>query len=820
LTGHESFLARYAWTIDPVPSLRDLSLRLAEEIERYEGLSGWEAQESRINLYLFSCAIACTIDDHLAARPSRWFPKSELTRWRRDWTGCVDAACELLRTEIGSCFFDLARGLLVSAAGVLPESALSRCMRVPEAFRCQDLTHYDVYSMMDMCLTAFEHPTRRMAIVGSRTAGAYFAPLAAAYLRGLGYSDIGWATVRPKIGFTGAERHWVRQQIRRGALLLIVDDHQNTGHTQGTMLAALRGLGAQSRDMVVAVPGHPVNPHWTLPEEVQRGVRIFVLPPESRYKVKLLKDEGRPEYADGFQVRVKHLEDGVIAKSTGWGWLGYHAWIANSALEGFVPRAVGFSEGILYSEWIDGEPPRNPDPARIGEYVAKRVESLRLPHDPYFASTGYRWCGWNELIVLLRRVYGPIFGRLYTPAIRAHLRRHYVAPKPTLLDGRMAPREWIFDGTTLYKTDYEQHNFGGGELDLVDPAWDLAGAIFEFDLSGEDERQLIHTYLRHTSDNNLPDRLLLYKLLYSAVVMRGALYWMNRKPAESNQRYIQARDFATFQMARHCGRTIEAPAQWTPRLFFLDLDGVLDWPHLGFPHTTPDGIRALQHLAAGGYAVVLNTLRSVRHVREYCRAYHLPGGVAEMGSVFWDAVRGVELPLVDAPALDQLSRVRDELRKMSGVLLDDSYTYSIYAYKYQDGQPHGLSAVEVEQALSNAAADRCGYVLKGSGTHIIQKDRSKAASLPQVRSYLKCSNEPVVAIDDADPGLLAAADIAYTPANGAPELPAKCKRMRGRRQNGFLQAAVHLTGKPAARAPGSESLIDELLGVPDRLPYR
>src|ERR1035438_8573910 len=116
-----------------------------------------------------------------------------------------------------------------------------------------------------------------------------------------------------------------------------------------------------------------------------------------------------------------------------------------------------------------------------------------------------------------------------------------------------------------------------------------------------------------------------------------------------------------------------------------------------------------------------------------------------MGSIFWDAVQGIEAPLIHPSALDQLDRVRDELRKIPGVLRDDSYAYSIYAYRYASSQPRGLSAGEVEQALDDSGADRCGYVLKGSGTHIIQKDRSKAASLPQVRAYLNCSNESIVA---------------------------------------------------------------------------
>jgi hypothetical protein len=214
--------------------------------------------------------------------------------------------------------------------------------------------------------------------------------------------------------------------------------------------------------------------------------------------------------------------------------------------------------------------------------------------------------------------------------------------------------------------------------------------------------------------------------------------------------------------------------------------------------------------------VLLNTLRNIHHVREFSSAYRLPGGVGEMGSVFWDAVEGIERPLVEPETLDQLARVHDELQRLPGVLFDTGYRYSIYTYRYKSGERHGLTAEEVEGALRNAGADRCGYVLKGSGTHIIQKDRSKAASLPQVRRYLNCADQPIAAIDDADAGLLKAAGFAYTPANAASEVRGIGKRMPGRWQKGLLQAAVDLTGKPAAAGRAPESLIDALLSVPDR----
>src|SRR5439155_4320168 len=42
----------------------------------------------------------------------------------------------------------------------------------------------------------------------------------------------------------------------------------------------------------------------------------------------------------------------VFLKSVGWGWLGYHAYIAGKRLEGFVPAVLGLRNGLLLTEWL------------------------------------------------------------------------------------------------------------------------------------------------------------------------------------------------------------------------------------------------------------------------------------------------------------------------------------------------------------------------------------------------------------------------------------------------------------------------------------
>jgi hypothetical protein len=86
------------------------------------------------------------------------------------------------------------------------------------------------------------------------------------------------------------------------------------------------------------------------------------------YSVRLRRPDGRME--------ARH----VLAKSVGWGWLGYHAFLAGQRLANFVPPLLGLREGVLYAEWIPesaaapgGSEQRMTRVDAIASYVAARV---------------------------------------------------------------------------------------------------------------------------------------------------------------------------------------------------------------------------------------------------------------------------------------------------------------------------------------------------------------------------------------------------------------------------------------------------------------
>ena len=73
----------------------------------------------------------------------------------------------------------------------------------------------------------------------------------------------------------------------------------------------------------------------------------------------------------------------VLAKSVGWGWLSYHAFLIGHRLSGYVPPILGLRDGILYMEWIP-QPAVAPSGKRAelveasASYVAARARRLTL----------------------------------------------------------------------------------------------------------------------------------------------------------------------------------------------------------------------------------------------------------------------------------------------------------------------------------------------------------------------------------------------------------------------------------------------------------
>ena len=827
-------------------------------------------------------------------RTARAWRRRALARWRREWGGAVEeflmGAVAGQRPEEDA--IDRARRRLESllSAG-LPDHVQDRRPRIPGAFRRHDLTHHDVVALARKFVAAFPARGRPILVLGLRTAGSYFAPVVTACLRADGYEDVDAVTIHPKKGVTPAEAARLARCAKRGGLVVMVDEPLDTGVTLARAIGMLRRAGIAASNAVALLPVHATRRDWTA--EFERlaisDVRVLRLEPEEWHKRRLLApDAVEPLLRQYFQRRgylaarvvesaaadefAAQLERGagasfggrlkrvyevrlsdssgrgetryVLAKSVGWGWLAYHAFIAADGLSPFLPPVLGLRDGILYTEWLP-QPRRGvPDPDRdsvirtVASYVAVRARSLRLESDPSADLSRRRY---HEGLEMLGGVLSRAYGSRAAAALKAARIRHELSrhgcPAPALIDGRMRPEEWITGAGALLKTDFEHHGLGKSELNVTDPAYDLADAILGFGLSADEEQLLIERYVKESEDEGVEERLFLNKILAGSAAMSAARASLadprsERRHRDANRRFVQAWRFLTIQTARHCGRLCLRPdrVRWASPLVVLDIDGVLDRRIFGFPSTTAAGIEALSLLHAHDVGIAVNTARAMVEVKAYCEAYGCAGGVAEYGSAAWDAVGGRERVLVSPASLSQLERVRRALGETQGVFLDEDYRYSIRAYAHERNATVPLPAALVRNLMNRLEADRLVVRQTTIDTAIHATEVDKGRGLQALLGLARLPAVDTAAVGDSEPDLAMFGVLrrSFAPASISCRAAARalgCQIVGAPYQRGLLEA-VRLLLHPArtrcprcesaSRArPGTGNLFRELLEVAD-----
>ena len=100
---------------------------------------------------------------------------------------------------------------------------------------------------------------------------------------------------------------------------------------------------------------------------------------------------------------------------------------------------------------------------------------------------------------------------------------------------------------------------GKTELNVTDPAYDLADAILHFELTAAEEHALLRRYVEASGDEGVDKRLFLHKLLAGTAALHAALDGLKNphlthRHREFNRDYVAARNFLSAQMARFCGR--------------------------------------------------------------------------------------------------------------------------------------------------------------------------------------------------------------------------------------------------------------------------
>jgi hydroxymethylpyrimidine pyrophosphatase-like HAD family hydrolase len=836
-------------------------------------------------------------------------------RWREDWQASLE---EFLASVVAGepsdpASFETASGLAMLLQLPLPADLEAEHIGVPSAFRRLDLTHFDVLALGQRFVERFPNRSQPILVLGLRTSGSYLAPILQAFLKAEGHMTVASLTVQPDKGSGCWEHKELRRYAQRGHMVLILDDPP---HTAGTILRALgmvRRAGFGADKIRVLAPTHPARRNWSksLPDDL-----VVSLQPDQWHKRRLLDPaavESRlaeyfemqnfvdirvvaSSYADELNARLQSRSDDqrstrlkriyevrlktpggqtqtryVLAKSVGWGWLGYHAFLAGQRLSSFVPPILGLRDGILYAEWlphprlqdvhiaVDDHNSREARIDRSASYVAARVRYLGLGAGP----TSRKGLQRDENgLRLLQKVLSRAYGRTVTDTLmQPRLERRLCeqpCPFPTLIDGKMGRGEWIAGSRGLLKTDYEHHGMGKSELNVVDPAYDLAETILTLALSPEEESRLIRRYVEQSQDSGVKQRLFMNKLLagfWAIETAQGHLFGnplVADRQQEFHRQFMSAWDFLTVHTARYCGSFCRPPPalRWRSPLVALDVDGVLDRRLFGFPCTSAAGIEALSLLNTHGFSVALNTARSAAELKDYCQAYHLAGGVAEHGSYLWDAVDQRERILINPEAMVQLDELRSHLRLMPGVFLDDRHQYSIRAFTYQE-KPRTLISSLLMSALSfgigGAATapiptlvmhhlmkslnlDRLSFHHTTIDTTIVAKDVDKGTGLSVLRDWILRPDAETIAVGDSqgDLPMFRAATYSFAPANIDCVCEARllgCQIVRHAYQRGLLEivrSLVHPHGGACERCaeeknlpPGAPTLFMELLQAAD-----
>jgi hydroxymethylpyrimidine pyrophosphatase-like HAD family hydrolase len=538
----------------------------------------------------------------------------------------------------------------------------------------------------------------------------------------------------------------------------------------------------------------------------------------------------------------------VIAKSVGWGWLGYHAFIAGQRLAEWTPPILGLREGILYSEWL----PQKEETVAFGSdreamieflacYVAARTRNLSLRGDPVpDLAKEDRHKGLEFLANNLSRAYG---SRIVASMKRPQLRRELSQLNdfsPIMTDSKMSPDEWIVAGCKVMKVDFEHHCFGKNELGMTDPAFDLASAVFHFGLSEMQSERLIRRYIEESNDKNVEERLFFNKLLVSMRAQSLANHDLQHvrllsQRGASNRQYISAWNFLVGESIRQCGKLCEVPKEihWHTPLVVADIDGVLDRMVFGFPSTTAAGIKALSLLHSHGVCIAANTARTLQEVKQYCRSYGFAGGVAEYGGVLWDATNGRERTLVSPESLEQLHKVRDAFRQIPGCFLNEDYQYSLRVFTYRDGRTSPVPPLLAQDLLASLKIDRLTVHHTGLDTAIVAKETDKGRGLLSLLDFVGLPRVDVAAIGDSEPDLamFRVANSSFAPGNVTCRREAQllgCCIAHSSWQPGLLEIAkriVHPDGGTCNRCqavekswPKDKSLFVSLLEAADQKP--
>ncbi|MES1245713.1 MAG: hypothetical protein ABUT39_29170 [Acidobacteriota bacterium] len=231
------------------------------------------------------------------------------------------------------------------------------------------------------------------------------------------------------------------------------------------------------------------------PAHLQRERRKYLL--TSRGKTWLLKFAGLGHYGRERLELAQELEKG-----------------------GFIPPVAGLRHGFLVGPWLDRARPLSLVPDvdrealldRVARYLSFRAR--RLPAE------GRPGASPAKLLEMASFNAGEALGPQASEALgvwKERLPELASLARPVLTDNRMHAWEWLVtpEGKIL-KADALDHHAGNDLIGAQDPAWDLAGAVVELELSDDERGRLVEMLERSRRVKTPPDQLRFYTHAYLA----------------------------------------------------------------------------------------------------------------------------------------------------------------------------------------------------------------------------------------------------------------------------------------------------------------
>jgi hydroxymethylpyrimidine pyrophosphatase-like HAD family hydrolase len=732
---------------------------------------------------------------------------------------------------------------LVASVDEFPERIQRTVLRLPSCFRSFDQHPDDLRSLAEKYFRCWPERERTLVVVGLRTSGSYLAPLLGAALKLAGAHDVQVLTLRPGRGLTFFERSLLRAAVAHNGQVLVTDDSPTTGGSLSSAVRDLEQVGVDPERIVLLL--QLFGTEDSLPR-VLSGFKTVLLPWEdwsvqNRFQTAKVRQTLGEFWAPEIQVegvellplparrwdrshaharfRVSCLdvssgsrfERQVFVKGEGLGYFGQHSLAIAQALPGYLPEIYGFRDGLLYRQWI-------PEGKRLiveentgadafiqaaAAYTTERSRALAVARDLSLGLFGQRPV-WEVTSNLLSQAFGRAW-MLARPALVDRLvKRLLQVNSPSVVDGSMDQFRWFEgqDQAHLVKIDPDERDFCNLDLYCYDPVYDLAGAALELHEQALVE-QLRAAFTRLSGIEIDEERWLLYSLVHVWDRRRtqdGHDYGWSRGFSGAVQEYFAALYFSDLDPVGEGG------------LCALDIDGVLETNILGFPSLSPDSAMALRALKQHAYRPVLATGRSLNDVKERCRIYRLPGGVAEYGAVVHNQLTGETFSLLTEHHIAALDQLRVALSEIPGVILDPDYHFAVRAFRFdENGRRRGLAPGTISEAVQQAHLEGRIRAIRGdSQTDFMVTAIDKSGGLRMLASQLggpsRRQDRPayVFAIGDTleDLPMLLLAERAAAPAHADLALQRFGVRIFSRPyQAGLAQAVERLLGHRLGACP-------------------